>query len=110
MALKGLTDGEIAERLGYTIYWVWKWISRYKKGGLEGLRDGLRSGAPTRLSDEQVFLLYGDILAGPDPSGALSRYRIADVQDLILKRFGVACSLSGTHLLMKRMLLSHVKP
>jgi transposase len=110
LAVKGLTDGEIGDRLGYSIQWVKKWIGRYKKGGLEGLRDGVRPGQPTLLTDEQVLILYDEVLAGPDPSSPLSRYRISDVQALIKERFGVEFSLSGTHALMQRMLLSHVKP
>jgi transposase len=109
-AVKGLTNNEIADRLGYSNPWVQKWISRYKKGGIEGLRDGQRPGQPTLLTDEQVLILYDEILAGPDPSSPLSRYRISDVQALIKDRFGVEFSLSGTHVLMQRMMLSHIKP
>jgi hypothetical protein len=54
--------------------------------------------------------LYDEILAGPDPSGPLARYRISDVQALIKKIFRVDLSLSGTHALMQRMKLSHLKP
>lgn len=110
LAVKGLTDGEIGDRLGYSIHWVRKWIGRYKKDDVDGLRDGLRTGQPMLLEDEQVFVLYDKILNGPDPTSALSRYRIQDVQELIKRLFGVEASVSGTHLLMKRMKLSHVKP
>ena len=110
LALKGLTNPEIGDKLGYSIHWVRKWIGRYKEAGLDGLRDGERPGAKPLLSDEQILLLYDEILAGPDPSSALSRYRIVDIQGLIKDRFGVEFSQSGTHALMKRMLLSHVKP
>lgn len=110
LAVKGLKDAEIGDKLGYSIHWVRKWIGRYKKAGLEGLRDGLRTGQPMLLEDEQIFVLYDEILAGPGPNSALSRYRILDVQALIKQLFGVEASLSGTHLLMKRMKLSHVKP
>ncbi|MBK8202551.1 MAG: transposase [Bdellovibrionales bacterium] len=110
MAVKGLKDREIGDKLGYSIHWVRKWIGRYKKAGIDGLQDGLRTGQPMLLTDEQIFVLYDEILAGPDPSSVLSRYRILDVQGLIKQLFGVEASLSGTHLLMKRMKLSHVKP
>lgn len=109
-AAKGLKNKEIADRLGYSLPWVQKWISRYKKEGVDGLRDGLRTGQPSLLTDEQIFILYDEILAGPDPSGPLSRYRISDVQALIERLFRVEFSLSGTHALMKRMKLSHIKP
>lgn len=110
LAVKGFTDREIADRLGYSFPWVQKWIGRYKKGGLDGLHDGERTGQPSFLTDEQIFMLYDKILAGPDPSGPLARYRISDEQALIKKIFRVDLSLSGTHALMQRMKLSHLKP
>lgn len=110
LVAKGLTDSEIGDKLGYSIQWVKKWIGRYKKRGLAGLQDGQGRGATPFLSDEQVLVLYDEILAGPDPSGALSRYRISDIQALIKDRFSVEFSLSGTHALMQRMMLSRIKP
>lgn len=109
-ALKGSTDREIGERLGYSIQWVKKWVGRYKNCGTEGLRDGLRPGAQASLNNEQVMELYAEILCGPEPGNPLSRYRIADVKKIIFDRFGVEYAISGTHALMKRMQLSHVKP
>lgn len=110
LVAKCYTNVEIAKRLGYSLPWVQKWISRYKQGGLSALHDGKRTGQPALLTDEQVLILYDEILAGPDPDGPLSRYRIVDIQALIKSRFGVDFSLSGTHALMQRMKLSHVKP
>ncbi|MBK8202579.1 MAG: helix-turn-helix domain-containing protein [Bdellovibrionales bacterium] len=72
MAVKGLKDREIGDKLGYSIHWVRKWIGRYKKAGIDGLQDGLRTGQPMLLTDEQIFVLYDEILAGPDPSSVLS--------------------------------------
>ena len=82
-AVKRATDREIAERLGYSIQWVKKWISRYKLSGTEGLQDGLRPGAKPALSTEQIMELYAEILVGPEPEGVLSRYRISDVKKMI---------------------------
>ena len=109
-ALKGSTDSVISERLGYSIQWAKKWIGRYKKFGIEGLRDGQRLGAKAYLNDEQIMELYAEILSGPEPENALSRYRISDVKKIIYDRFGVEYAISGTHALMKRMQFSHVKP
>ena len=109
-AAKGLTDSEISKRLDYSIHWVKKWIARYKNGGIKGLSDLLRPGAPMSLNEDQIITLYAKILAGPDPEDILSRYRISDIHEFILNEFGVEYSLSGVHALMKRMKLSNVKP
>jgi transposase len=107
---KGMTDLEISNKIGFSIQWVWKWISRYKANGLNGLFDLPRSGAPTALTENQMMSLFIDILDGPGPGDILSRFRISDIQELIFKKFGINYSYSGTHVLMKRMKLSHVKP
>lgn len=109
-ALKGRTDTDIAERLDYSLGWVKKWILRYSREGFDGLYDQSRSGAPTFLTDKQVAILYEEILAGPDPDGILSRYRISDLIKWVQERFGVKYSHGGMHALLKRMKLSHVKP
>ena len=110
LAAKRYTNVRIGERLGYSSYWVQKWIARYKRHGIDGLQDAPRSGQPPLLTQEQTSILYNQILAGPDSKGTLSRYRIVDVQEWIKKHFKVNFSLSGTHSLMKRMKLSHLRP
>lgn len=109
-ALKGQTDRNIADRLDYSLGWVKKWVARYNQDGFDGLYDQARPGAPTLLTDKQIAILNTDILAGPNPKGILSRYRVSDLRQLVLKKFGVEYSPSGMHALMKRMKLSHVKP
>ena len=109
-ASKGLTDLEIGKRLGYSIHWVKKWIARYKNYGIDGLRDLSRSGAPMSLNEDQIIALYSIILEGPDSTNVLSRYRISDIQKIILEKFKVDYSVSGVHSLMKRMQFSSVKP
>jgi transposase len=110
LALEGLTDQEIADRMGYSLGWVKKWISRYSKNGFAGLYDQKRSGAPPFLTDIQIEQFYEMIIAGPDPDDILSRYRISDLIELAEKYFGVTYSSSGMHALLKRMELSYVKP
>lgn len=109
-AIKGMKDREIAEKLGFSVQWVALWIGRYKKGGVEGLFDRPRLGAEPALNPDQIIKLYSEILAGPDPDGPLSRYRISDIREFVRKQFGVEYSMSGMHALMKRMKLSHMKP
>lgn len=109
-ALKGSTDPEIANGIGYSVPWVKKWVRRYKEFGFDGLWDQPRAGAPQKLTEDQIIELYQIILTGPDAEELLSRYRISDLQDLIYKRWGISYSVSGLHSVMKRMKLSHVTP
>jgi hypothetical protein len=51
---EGLTNGQVAEKLGISLPTVGKWRSRFVERRLEGLVDEQRPGAPRRISDEQV--------------------------------------------------------
>ena len=110
LVLKGFTNPEIAEKLDYSIPWVKKWIRRYKDFGFDGLSDQTRSGAPQKLTNDQIIELYQKILTGPNEDELLSRYRISDIRDFVLKKWKTVYSISGLHSLMKRMKLSHVTP
>jgi transposase len=110
LVLKGMTDASIAMKLDYSIQWVKKWIGRYKHFGFDGLRDQVRSGAPMKLTEDQVMELYQQVLKGPDEKEILARYRILDLQKIISSKWGVDYTIGGLHALMKRMKLSHVTP
>ena len=110
LAFKGMTDANIAEKLDYSIQWVKKWIGRYKRFGFDGLRDQVRSGAPMKLTEDQIMELYQKVLKGPDETEILARYRIADLRVFISSKWGVDFTIGGLHALMKRMKLSHVTP
>ena len=110
LAFKGMTDASIATRLDYSIQWVKKWIGRYKRFGFDGLQDQMRSGAPMKLTEDQVMELYQQVLKGPDETEILARYRILDLKKIISSKWGVDYTIGGLHALMKRMKLSHVTP
>lgn len=50
----GVANSVVAQELRVTIQTVGKWRSRYLERGLAGLLDEPRSGAPRKISDEQV--------------------------------------------------------
>jgi transposase len=53
-AAKGLSNQEIAERLGVSGATVGKWRERYRVQGMDGLSDDPRPGAPRSITDAQV--------------------------------------------------------
>ena len=57
LVFKGMTDADIAKKLDYSLQWVKKWIGRYKRFGFNGLRDQMRSGAPMKLTEDQIMEL-----------------------------------------------------
>src|SRR3954453_5782700 len=50
----GLSNGEVANRLGITGATVCKWRERFRTSRLEGLLDEPRPGAPRSITDTQV--------------------------------------------------------
>jgi len=110
LVFKGMTDADIAKKLDYSLQWVKKWVGRYKRFGFNGLRDQMRSGAPMKLTEDQIMELYQQVLKGPDEKEILARYRILDLKAIISSRWGIDYTIGGLHALMKRMKLSHVTP
>src|SRR5450755_2901448 len=53
-AAEGLSNQEIARRLGVTGATVGKWRERYRVQGMKGLSDDWRPGAPRRITDAKV--------------------------------------------------------
>lgn len=51
---EGLSNTEVARKLGVTKQTVGKWRSRFVKERLDGLSDEPRPGAPRKITDEQV--------------------------------------------------------
>jgi transposase len=43
------------EELHRSKAWAYKWLSRFQKEGLEGLRDKSRSGRPADVSEEKLL-------------------------------------------------------
>jgi transposase len=53
-AAEGLSNREIARRLGVTGATVGKWRERFRARGMEGLGDDARPGTPRKITDAQV--------------------------------------------------------
>ena len=51
---EGISNGEVAKRLGVTAATVCKWRERFRVQRIEGLLDELRPGAPRTITDEQI--------------------------------------------------------
>lgn len=54
LVAQGMTCPEVAALLGDAPRSVEYWVGRFEKSGLEGLREGQRSGRPGRLNEKQL--------------------------------------------------------
>ncbi|ASU78805.1 IS630 family transposase [Actinopolyspora erythraea] len=63
------SDAAVARALGVSARVVGRWRARFQEGGLAGLRDRPRSGAPRSISEEQVKAVAEAVLTEPPPNG-----------------------------------------
>ncbi|MFD8262658.1 IS630 family transposase [Streptomyces griseoluteus] len=66
---EGLSNARVADDLGVSRETVRKWRSRFAADRLEGLVDRPRSGAPRKITDEQVEALVARTLGQAPPTG-----------------------------------------
>jgi transposase len=51
---QGMSNSEVARKLGITGATVGKWRERFRESGLDGLLDEPRVGAPRKITDRQI--------------------------------------------------------
>jgi transposase len=98
----GVTEEEVAARLGVTARQVRKWLKTFRTDGLDALCELHYRGRVPRLNDAQVDDLKQEIAKG--------QFRTArQIADWIEKRFQVRYSESGVKELLKRIDVSYHK-
>ena len=63
--------------------WAYKWLKRFDKGGLEGLKDRPTSGRPVDVPKEMLSKIRRELSEGP------SGWKATEIMDIIYKRTGV---------------------
>ncbi|MER5175707.1 MAG: helix-turn-helix domain-containing protein [Candidatus Nitrosocosmicus sp.] len=82
--IDGYEASKIAEReLHKSRWWAYKWLNRFDKGGLEGLKDQPRSGRPPLISEKKMLKIRQEI--SENPSG----WQAKQIMDLIYKKTGI---------------------
>ena len=69
MVDQGMSCAEVARWFGESVTTVERWVHRFNAAGLDGLREGVHPGRPTRLSEEQWASLEIDLRASPRQLG-----------------------------------------
>jgi len=68
----GQSCRQVAELFGEDGTTVQRWVQRFEQGGLEGLREGERSGRPRMLDGAQWRKLQGDLRKSPREFGLVA--------------------------------------
>ena len=109
-ALEGRSRGEAARLAGMDRQTLSDWVRRYNEHGVDGLRDRPKPGRPCGLGEGEQAALRALILKGPDPErDKLSAWRIRDLCDRAVARFGRRYSETGMLRLVKGLGLSRQK-
>jgi putative transposase len=71
------------EELHRSRAWAYKWLKRFDKEGLEGLKDRSRSGRPADVPKEMLSKIRRELSESP------SGWKAKEIMDIIYKRTGV---------------------
>ena len=105
MILRGASREEAARGQDVDIQTVRDWVIRFNEAGPDGLRDLRRGGGTCRLNEEQRAELTEIMEAGPSVKrDGVCRWRIRDLKDWLLNRFGVPYTPdASTHATTERL-------
>jgi putative transposase len=71
------------EELHRSIAWAYKWLRRFDKEGLEGLKDKPRSGRPPDVPQEKISKIRTEL--SENPSG----WKAKEIMNIIYERTGI---------------------
>ena len=82
--IDGLEASKVAEKeLHKSRWWAYKWLNRFDKLGLEGLKDQPRSGRPPFISEKEMLKIRQKL------SENQSGWEAKQIMDIIYKKTGV---------------------
>jgi transposase len=91
---------------------VFDWLSWYRRGGWDGLREGRRSGRPSKVSGEVLRWLYKAITLG-DPTQyqfEFCLWTLPIIRQMLRREKGIELSKSAVSRLLAQMGLSPQRP
>lgn len=101
---QGHTQREVAALLGVTQGAVSRWVTTAKTGGSAALVTRSPSGAPSKLSPEQLQLLPTLLAQGPERHGfARARWTRHMVAEIIYSTFGVVYSDENISYILRKI-------
>lgn len=108
---QGLSQCQIAAKVGVTPSAVSKWVKAREEGGDAALAAKPHPGAEPKLAERQLARLEKLLLQGPRKHGyATELWTVPRVTELIERRFGVVYDTSSVWHLLRRMGWSCQKP
>lgn len=108
---EGLSESEIARRLGVTPQAVHGWHKLFHRGGADALEKRLHTGRPPSLTESQKKKLAKLLLDGAATSGySTDIWTTERVRDVLRREFGMKYTTVGIWKLLHRMGFSWQRP
>ena len=107
----GWRQADIARAFGLTQGWVSQTLKTYREQGEAGLTTGKRTGAPSRLTADQLDQLTRELTKGAEQHGFSGQvWTKPRINEGIIKLFGISYDPSQIGRLLKKVGWSHQKP
>jgi transposase len=107
----GWRQAAIAQAFGLTQGWVSQTLKTYREQGDAGLTTGKRTGAPSRLTADQLDQLTKELAKGAEQHGFSGQvWTRPRINEVITKLFGVSYDPSQVGRLLKKVGWSRQKP
>jgi len=108
---KGISDSDIARRVGVTPQAVHRWHLLFERGGADALKKSPHTGRPSALTEPQKKKLTKLLLAGAVASGySTDLWTTERVRDVVKREFGRAYTTVGIWKLLHKMGFSWQRP
>lgn len=115
-AVQRVQDGESPEKviktLGFARACIYNWLARYRAGGWHGLKTGIRTGRPQKLSGSQLTWIYRTVVDN-DPlqmKFSFALWTRGMICVLIHRQFGIKLSDASVGRLLRQLGLSCQRP
>jgi transposase len=111
LVIEGCSRTAAAEQNGMDRQTLRDWVHRYNTEGADGLKSRRSPGREPRLTEAQITELREVVVAGPDPAKhGVVRWRCADLQQEIARRFQVEVHESTVGKWLRRLGLTRLQP
>ncbi len=92
----GVIAAHAAKQLHRAKSWAYKWLERYDKDGIDGLKDKHRTGSPPKISAKVQMRIKKELMSNPHG------WKAKEVRRLIYRRAGVMYSETHIYRLLNR--------
>lgn len=104
---QGCTYEEVSQQIGTSIDAIFRWVRKYRNKGIEGLKEGRRSGRPRRLDKDQQEQ-FKSLFLDAQANRMGGRLTGKDANEIVQEQFAVSYSPSGIYVLLHACGLSWI--